>query len=711
MATPQRIKALDENVVNKIAAGEIIVAPVNALKELIENAVDAGSTSIEIVVKDGGLKLLQITDNGSGINRDDLHILCERFTTSKLKAFEDLESIGTYGFRGEALASISTVAHLTVTTKTKDSSCAWKALYADGKLVPSKPGQSAEPKPVAGRQGTQITVEDLFYNTPSRRRAFRSASEEYSKILDVVGRYAVHCSGVAFSCKKYGETNLGVSTTAQASVKERIRRVHGSAVASEIISFEVSNKSLGFKSEGMLSNANYHVKKTTLLLFINGRSVESTTIKKAIDATYSTFLPKGGHPFVYLAIDIEPHRVDVNVHPTKREVNFLHEDEIIEKITAAIQEKLAAVDTSRSYTLTQTILPGPQFKPQRPTRGVGGDNSDQDGIVAQIPVPVGVPGSRTKTQARKPYESDTVRVDARDRKITSMLQPIAKDQAVVEAGDEYEYDDSREWEEVRYTTVKNLRREVRDSVHGGLAELFLNHTYVGLVDETRRLAAVQHGVKLYLVNYAAVSYQLFYQIGLSDFRNFGQIRLDPPILVADLLEIAVQQAEDEDESEARERPIDGDVEMNDTGFYDREGAVKSIEKLLYNKREMLRDYFSLEIDEGRLVTIPLLVKGYRPDLGKLPAFLLALGPNVVWESEIDCFKGFIRQLALFYIPPPSTSSSPPPTQTIETSKMLEQVLFPAFRKRLIPPRKLLNQNAIVEIANLKGLYKIFERSC
>lgn len=160
--------------VNKIAAGEIIVAPMNALKELMENAVDAGSTSLEIVVKDGGLKFLQITDNGHGIHvwnaiisevclltllqRDDLSILCERFTTSKLKAFDDLNSIATYGFRGEALASISHIAHLTVTTKTADSSCAWRAHYLDGKLTPAKPGQPAEPKPTAGRGGTQITV-------------------------------------------------------------------------------------------------------------------------------------------------------------------------------------------------------------------------------------------------------------------------------------------------------------------------------------------------------------------------------------------------------------------------------------------------------------------------------------------------------------------------------------------------------------------------
>src|ERR1700753_2479731 len=149
VTAPRRIQALSQDVVNKIAAGEIIVAPVHALKELIENAVDAGSTSLEILVKEGGLKLLQITDNGCGVNKDDLPILCERFTTSKLKAFEDLTSIGTYGFRGEALASISHIAHLTVTTKTKDSTCAWRAQYDSGRLAPPKPGQTADPKPTA----------------------------------------------------------------------------------------------------------------------------------------------------------------------------------------------------------------------------------------------------------------------------------------------------------------------------------------------------------------------------------------------------------------------------------------------------------------------------------------------------------------------------------------------------------------------------------
>ncbi|MDN6194810.1 MAG: DNA mismatch repair endonuclease MutL, partial [Alkalibacterium sp.] len=205
----QKIKHLDTSVVNRIAAGEIIVQPANALKELLENSIDAKSTMIDILIKDGGLKLLQISDNGHGINRDDMSLLCERFTTSKLSKFEDLESIATYGFRGEALASISHIARLSVITKTRLSRLAHKAYYLNGKLTNAnfKAGVSnVEPKPIAGKDGTQIIVEDLFYNVPSRLKTLKSKNDEFSKILDVIGRYAVHTEGVGFSCKKFGES-------------------------------------------------------------------------------------------------------------------------------------------------------------------------------------------------------------------------------------------------------------------------------------------------------------------------------------------------------------------------------------------------------------------------------------------------------------------------------------------------------------------------
>lgn len=673
----------------------------------------------------------------TSVQKEDLHILCERFTTSKLQKFEDLSSIATYGFRGEALASISHIAHLTVTTKTKDSTCAWRAHYDGGKLVPAKPGQTPEPKPVAGRQGTQITVEDLFYNVPARRRAFRSASDEYNKIIDMVGRYAVHCSHVAFSCKKYGESSASIAIQTNASTIDRIRQIYGGSVANELIEFSTSDDRWSFKADGWATNANYSIKKTTFLLFINHRCVESSNIRKAIEQTYSAFLPKNGHPFVYLSLEIDPQRVDVNVHPTKREVNFLNEDEIIQAICEHICSKLAAVDTSRTF-MTQTLLPGGTWA------SPGGQQAMDTGVTATPSKAGGSSGNTRRTPAR-PNENNLVRTDTNLRKITSMLPPAAgpsisstKDRAtpgiashpsalVDQHGNQSEYEIiDRTPVGCRLVSVRELRAAVREDAHNGLTEVIANHTFVGIVDERRRLAAIQGGVKLFLIDYGRACYEYLYQVGLTDFGNFGVIRFSPPLDLRELLSIAAEAesgtlfAEEEESGKGKGKAEDMTMPGTAPDF-DAAELVERVADQLIERREMLMEYFSFEVSPaGELLSIPLLVKGYTPAIVKLPHFLLRLGPHVVWDDEKGCFETFLKELASFYVPeqlPPARGGGDENEEDLDEEVKtrrkhvrwaVEHVFFPAFKARLVATNSLM-KGGVLEIANLKGLYRVFER--
>lgn len=570
-------------------------------------------------------------------------------------------------------------------------------------------------------------MEDLFYNVPTRRRAFRSASEEYAKILDVVGRYAVHCAGVAFSCRKHGDSGVSISTPAVANTTDRIRQIHGSAVANELVEFKVEDTNLGFKSSGLVTNANYHVKKTTILLFINHRAVESTAVKRAVEQTYSSFLPKGGHPFVYIDLEIEPQRVDVNVHPTKREVNFLNEDEIIESICNEIRTKLAQVDSSRTF-LTQTLLPG--------IRSIDPAGQGEASTEAGRSVP------KTPSTTKKPYEHNLVRTDSKVRKITSMLSPAVQTTEagsspnVLDEGLKYE-NTGREPIRIALTTVKTLRANVRNAMHNNLTETMASHTYVGLVDEQRRIAAIQSGVKLYLVDYGMFCSEFFYQVGLTDFGNFGVIKLDPAPKLVDLLRIAAETEREEHESQAARQKKKPTQEREQEANEIFTNAPDMVANTLIQRREMLNEYFSLQISEqGDLLTIPLLLKGYLPALGKLPRFLLRLGPYVDWTNEGECFRTFLRELAAFYTPeqlptpPAPKKGQPQPLATENTDantgpqnsqeeneatkhrrqqigRMLEHVVFPALRARLVATSRLLR--GVVEVADLKGLYRVFER--
>ncbi|KAM5314042.1 DNA mismatch repair protein Mlh1 isoform 2-T2 [Glossophaga mutica] len=675
------IRRLDETVVNRIAAGEVIQRPANAIKEMIENCLDAKSTSIQVVVKEGGLKLIQIQDNGTGIRKEDLDIVCERFTTSKLQCFEDLASISTYGFRGEALASISHVAHVTITTKTADGKCAYRASYSDGKL-------KAPPKPCAGNQGTQITVEDLFYNISTRRKALKNPSEEYGKILEVVGRYSVHNAGVGFSVKKQGETVADVRTLPNATTVDNIRSIFGNAVSRELIEVGCEDKTLAFKMQGYISNANYSVKKCIFLLFINHRLVESTALRKAIETVYAAYLPKNTHPFLYLSLEISPQNVDVNVHPTKHEVHFLHEDSILERVQQHVESKLLGANSSRMY-FTQTLLPN--------LAGPSGE---------VVKAATGETTSSASKSGDKVYGYQMVRTDSREQKLDAFLQPVSKasqPQVTVpedstdpsgarendeemqelpapadvatenqsseqgaakgtpdmaekrgtpsslsnprkrhrEGSDEEMVEDESRKEMtaactprrriINLTSVLSLREEVNERGHETLQEMLHNHSFVGCVNPQWALA--QHQTKLYLLNTTKLSEELFYQILIYDFANFGVLRLSEPAPLFDLAMLALDS------------PESGWTEEDGP----KEGLAEYIVEFLKKKTEMLADYFSLEIDEeGNLIGLPLLIDNYVPPLEGLPIFILRLATEVNWDEEKECFESLSKECAMFY---------------------------------------------------------------
>ncbi|TRY55895.1 hypothetical protein DNTS_029136 [Danionella cerebrum] len=710
------IRRLDETVVNRIAAGEIIQRPANAIKEMLENCLDAKATNIQITVKEGGLKLILIQDNGTGIRRDDMDIVCERFTTSKLQSFEDLSSIATYGFRGEALASISHVAHVTITTKTADAKCAYRASYCDGKL-------KAPPKPCAGNQGSLISVEDLFYNVSTRRKALKSPTEEYSRIIEVVSRYAIHNSGKSFSVKKQGEMVADVKTLLNASVLDNIRVLFGVAVSRELIEVECEDQKLAFKMKGYISNANYNVKKCILILFINHRLVESSALKKAIETVYTAYLPKSTHPFLYLSLEIAPQNIDVNVHPTKHEVHFLHEDSIIESIQKHIESKLLGSNSSRTY-FTQTLLPGLSASASVVKAS---DSDSHERIYAHQmvrtdskaqkldaflqPSTSSAAQSRTEkpcsTSAAEPDNSELGSIED-DLELSALVDTHSEAQSVTEDAPPRKKPHVEEQKEdltaaslpcrrtIKLTSVRELRSDIEEQTHKGLQELLQNHSFVGSVSPQWTL--VQHKTKLYLLNTSKLSQELFYQILIYDFGNFGVLRLSNPAPLYDLAMLAL----DSEESGWTEE--DGP----------KEGLAQYIVDFLKQKSEMLNEYFSLEIDEeGNLTGLPMLLDNYIPAMEGLPMFILRLATEVNWDKEKECFHGFSVECSHFYSIRKcyTLEVDPEETQDVEKSWQwkVEHVLFKGFRSLFSPAKHLSEDGSVLQIASLPDLYKVFER--
>ena len=326
------IKRLPESVVNLIAAGEVVVRPSNAVKELIENSLDARAKEISITVTSGGFGKVVVEDDGCGIPPESLPLLCERFATSKIVDENDLVGVKTFGFRGEALASISQVAHVFVKTRIENGKIV-EARYLRGQLVGSPMDEVHKNLEICSF--TRIEFEDLFFENPIRRKALGGASEEYKKILEICQKFAIQYPLVTFSCRK-GETGVVDLITRKFQVHNSIHPVlallHGEAIAREISSFSCGSPL--YQLSAWLSRGAGGV--GWFQIFINGRLVECAGLRRGVEGVYSEIFPKGRKPFVALSLEVDPSTVDVNVHPTKKDVIFWNQSEIIESIKKSL---------------------------------------------------------------------------------------------------------------------------------------------------------------------------------------------------------------------------------------------------------------------------------------------------------------------------------------------------------------------------------------
>ncbi len=736
-STGGRIRRLPQDVVNRIAAGEVVLRPSAAVKELLENSLDAGARNINVFAKSGGMKMLRITDDGCGISAEDLPLLCQRFATSKLRKFDDLRTVSTFGFRGEALASVSHVSRVSIVTKPEDARIGYSASYTDGKV-------KSEPNPVAASNGTTLTVEDLFYNLPTRRNALRATGEEYRAIVDVVARYAIRFPETSFVCRRQGDkltatSRPDVRTRCGSTSVSNIRAAFGSHVSQELVPVSSRIEDKGVTVDSLVTKSSFNLKKRIFVLFINGRLVECSPLKRAIDSAYSEFLPKGTHPFAYVNITMRQEDIDVNVHPTKKEVRFLHETEIIDEYIKQLSVELRKSETSRTF-LAQSVLtsgahdsvvpatftkgqkltcevPESEEEPEENDVEIGPDKPYIKSRFLDLEAGVGNSDSRKRSgfsggtsgphkrprtsnsgaHPGTPTESSAPKFQER----TGLSRNVGNLDSFLTIGGQSPAVGLAKWRKRRpnalplLTSIRNVIEDMRNGCDERMLEIFKEHTFVGVASNDYVL--LQHRISLYLVEIAPVVRDLMLRQVLMRFADLDPIDFRPSVFLSVLL-----------------------------GADSNPDAMKWAE-VLFEKKDMLKEYFAIELDgktaeSVKLKTMPLLFQGVMPDMSQVCGFFQALATEIDWSQEQACLLGIASEIAdlygYFWVPMDSAGSGSTATDECnirETTKvdrrkwLLHHVLFASLRSDYDPPKSFRTNAVVREITNTAKLYKVFER--
>lgn len=341
------IHVLDEVTANQIAAGEVVERPVNAVKELVENAVDAGASSIEVEIADGGMTYIRVTDDGCGMTEEDAKLSVIRHATSKISSVDNIYHIASLGFRGEALPSIASVSRATITTRRHED--------VEGTALEMTGGEITEVKPAGAPAGTTVEVRDLFYNVPARKKFLKSERTESSRINSMVGKLSLANPDIAFRLINNGRTVI--ETPGNGRLVDVISALYGTKTAGEMLPVEEEGENIAL--EGLISKPSLlKSSRQYQTIIINRRVVESAVVSKAVDNAYHSLLPKNGYPLMVLSFQVPPESIDVNVHPQKREIKFSDEQTVFRLVYHGVLGTLTSQSTADTIAREMIHDPG-----------------------------------------------------------------------------------------------------------------------------------------------------------------------------------------------------------------------------------------------------------------------------------------------------------------------------------------------------------------
>ncbi len=491
------IRELDQSTINQIAAGEVVERPSSIVKELMENSIDAGATMISIEIEEGGTKSIRITDNGKGIEKDDVRIAFLRHTTSKIKTALDLLSVSSLGFRGEALSSIAAVCQVELLTRTSSNMEGIRYRIEGGKEV----GYEEIGIPV----GTTFIINNIFFNTPARRKFLRTAQTESGYVSDIVEKIALSHPEISISFKSNGKVR--VHTSGNGSLKDVIYSIYGKEIIENIIEINEHNDFMtitGYIGKAIVSKGN----RTFENYFINGRYIKSNIISKAIEDGYKFILMQHKYPFTVLNFEINPEFLDVNVHPSKMELRFRKSEKIYPMISECINDTLiekpniidVKLEKESEKRANIKYMPEP-FETKR--QHILGDTDDSDHVV------------REETIYNKPSVTPSVMKETNKYNVQNLPE--------VSQNDTLKTDEK---------VSAPLQQEVTDVYENFLSDIAKpKHNIIGQVFDTYWI--VQYNEKMYIIDQHAAHEKVMFE-SLMEKRKTGQIHtqmISPPIIL------------------------------------------------------------------------------------------------------------------------------------------------------------------------------------